>query len=989
MKHYFGILVFVSLSLLLCAQPIIDVRKSQDLSYQGDVVMNSAHETWVLWEENAGSGYQIQAQKYSNLGDAVFDSPAIIPTGEDPVLLIETVASSDGGVVLLYIQEIEQQVNMKVQKLNSLGQAQWTENGIYVAPAMWPDSNLEDPEAKLCANNLGGAFLVYWGRDDLHGLVLHGMNYDASGNNIWTAENLFLNPITFKVNQLLLTDAGDLIINSSHLQGNFFRKVNNSGVSIGNDPMFAAGAVIPAHFRQPKMQKGNSGQILIYSSVFYDGNPLLMQLMDASGNLVYSSLQQLPVGFIDFNAGDLKIAASSDGGFILSWRTDPNVNLAGELRVQRLDANLEPVWGSENPLILSSSYRFKNLDMLVDASDNTWLAVVRKLNNYPDSYPDRQVEMLKLNPDGNPAFAAETVSVSTGNKRFPKYSLFSNKAMLCWGDNHGDQVGLLRQIFNASGDMLLTGNDTRISSRLSGSAEVYGIYGLGNKTICLLNDERGKCRQIYYQIMDSNMNQYLQENGQALDPSDDALHTILAAKASPQNTLFILYSKYYFSDGNKLYLQEIDEDGKQLYPGSGILLSTTNFHDRYAIGFDNESAYVYWTSPQLDNGIYRLAVKGQRIVAGATQWEADGLLVYNQNRYDAKGVDAQGRFLIISTFDQSQHLDEVRALRIEPTGLIAPNWDPEGMLILDDGNSNTLSFAGQSGQIQDNLYSIITSVDLETFEYSLTAQKINASGVRLWGNSGLSICTTTQNIPVSHTVIFGDQISILYEKDIAETYLQKLDTDGNFVFAGNGIPMPGVYSYSRDWQLTEYENGSYSYFWEDSDQYGDYLRHVYVNPDGSLQESQLIHKAIFQYIYSTNCDNSTVICWSYLNEDAFFRGLTFFGVSATALPEPIANVDIIAEPMPMVSLIQNSPNPFTGSTRISYKLREASPVKLQIFNIKGQLVRELPSMQKAAGEYSWDWDGTDARGKKCSGGIYLYKIEAGTYNASKKMVMLR
>ena len=64
MKRYFGILVFVSLSLLLCAQPIIDVRKSQDLSYQGDVVMNSAHETWVLWEENAGSGYQIRAQKY-------------------------------------------------------------------------------------------------------------------------------------------------------------------------------------------------------------------------------------------------------------------------------------------------------------------------------------------------------------------------------------------------------------------------------------------------------------------------------------------------------------------------------------------------------------------------------------------------------------------------------------------------------------------------------------------------------------------------------------------------------------------------------------------------------------------------------------------------------------------------------------------------------------------------------------------------------------
>jgi flagellar hook assembly protein FlgD len=91
----------------------------------------------------------------------------------------------------------------------------------------------------------------------------------------------------------------------------------------------------------------------------------------------------------------------------------------------------------------------------------------------------------------------------------------------------------------------------------------------------------------------------------------------------------------------------------------------------------------------------------------------------------------------------------------------------------------------------------------------------------------------------------------------------------------------------------------------------------------------------------------------------------------------------------MVSLMQNSPNPFSGSTRISYKLHEASPVRLQIFNIKGQLVHELPSLEKAAGEHSWDWDGRDAGGKTCATGIYLYKVHSGRYSASKKMILLR
>lgn len=93
--------------------------------------------------------------------------------------------------------------------------------------------------------------------------------------------------------------------------------------------------------------------------------------------------------------------------------------------------------------------------------------------------------------------------------------------------------------------------------------------------------------------------------------------------------------------------------------------------------------------------------------------------------------------------------------------------------------------------------------------------------------------------------------------------------------------------------------------------------------------------------------------------------------------------------MPMVILNQNSPNPFTGSTRISYKLRDASPIKIQVFNIKGQLVRELALIHKAAGEYSYDWDGHDVHGHKCAGGIYLYKIKSGSYSASKKMVLLR
>ena len=183
-------------------------------------------------------------------------------------------------------------------------------------------------------------------------------------------------------------------------------------------------------------------------------------------------------------------------------------------------------------------------------------------------------------------------------------------------------------------------------------------------------------------------------------------------------------------------------------------------------------------------------------------------------------------------------------------------------------------------------------------------------------------------------------------------------------FTEQGIAMP-THNVAH---LTQYDDGSYSYFWLDFHSFREsLLHHMYVNFDGSFEEGHLILAGSISNTSSVICENNTILCWEQNHTgNIAWEGDSISGIYARTIAGPIANADIVTEPMPMVSLMQNSPNPFTGNTRISYKLLEASPVKLQIFNIKGQLVRELPSMQKAAGEYSWDWDGADAHGKKCA-----------------------
>jgi hypothetical protein len=88
-------------------------------------------------------------------------------------------------------------------------------------------------------------------------------------------------------------------------------------------------------------------------------------------------------------------------------------------------------------------------------------------------------------------------------------------------------------------------------------------------------------------------------------------------------------------------------------------------------------------------------------------------------------------------------------------------------------------------------------------------------------------------------------------------------------------------------------------------------------------------------------------------------------------------------------LLQNHPNPFNPETEISYDLPKDSWVKLSIYNIRGQKVKALVDGFEAAGHKRVHWDGTNEEGDRVASGVYLYRLEAGDFTATKKMVLLR
>ena len=85
--------------------------------------------------------------------------------------------------------------------------------------------------------------------------------------------------------------------------------------------------------------------------------------------------------------------------------------------------------------------------------------------------------------------------------------------------------------------------------------------------------------------------------------------------------------------------------------------------------------------------------------------------------------------------------------------------------------------------------------------------------------------------------------------------------------------------------------------------------------------------------------------------------------------------------VPVIATALNGayPNPFNPETTISYSVKEATPVTVEIFNAKGQKVRTLVSESKAAGNYNVKWNGTDQNNHKLGSGVYFFKMNAGKY----------
>jgi hypothetical protein len=141
-------------------------------------------------------------------------------------------------------------------------------------------------------------------------------------------------------------------------------------------------------------------------------------------------------------------------------------------------------------------------------------------------------------------------------------------------------------------------------------------------------------------------------------------------------------------------------------------------------------------------------------------------------------------------------------------------------------------------------------------------------------------------------------------------------------------------------------------------------------------------------------DNDTLLVNAYYKDSLINRAKQdsfVLRADAIILQETLTGVEyrILPNVPNVYSLSQNYPNPFNPTTKINFGLPQADEVQLTIYDVLGREVRTLVNERYDAGAYSVQWDGKNNVGRQVATGMYIYRLHAGTFVSTKKMLFVK
>jgi hypothetical protein len=393
-----------------------------------------------------------------------------------------------------------------------------------------------------------------------------------------------------------------------------------------------------------------------------------------------------------------------------------------------------------------------------------------------------------------------------------------------------------------------------------------------------------------------------------------------------------------------VFVQRINASGDVQWAQGGVLINTSPYSsdDFQIISDGSNGAVIVWTDKR-NGGVGD--IYAQRVdSSGLVQWASNGVGVCTASGHQAAPTLASNGAggAIVTWINYRAGGNDIYAQQVDSSGQTL--WATNGIAVVSVTGQKTFG-----GIVPDGSHGAIISWLDGRWNGAPYAQRIDSAGVARWTANGVAL-TDTIAVACSESRVISDNhqgaivvfVRSVFQSNIRHIFAQRIDSTGMPVWATNGVPVSMADGSAQSVSVAGDPSGGAIVLWESS------------RPDPLSG---------VRHIYAQNVTNRGVV-----------GGGTINGVRKPPLAE-----------IPSVfTLGQNYPNPFNPSTTISYQLPSRAHVTLQIFNVLGEKVRTLVDEDRPAGTYS-----VVANGTGLASGIYFYRITAGTYTRTMKMVLLR
>ncbi len=503
------------------------------------------------------------------------------------------------------------------------------------------------------------------------------------------------------------------------------------------------------------------------------------------------------------------------------------------------------------------------------------------------------------------------------------------------------------------------------------------------------------------------------------------------------------FGSYTFTSSgeNDIFIAKMDANGNWLWAtqaggigddtGYGITIDEVG--NSYVTGYFEDTAtfgsYTLYSSGFEDIFVAKIDENGNWLWAT----KAGGILTdegISITADDAGNSYVTGTFKDTATFGSytlySSGWEDIFVAKIDENG----NWLWAAKAGGSSGNSTVISY-GITIDNTGNSYVTGIFLDTATFgAYSLTSSgyvnifvsKMDADGNWLWANQaggngwdggfGIAIDDAGNNYVTGSfkgTVYFG--LYPLYSSGFDDIFVAKIDENGNWLWttqaggsssddSGYGITIDnagncyvtGIFMYTAtfgSYSLTS--NGSKDIFVAKMDENGNWL---WVTQAGGIGWDGGFGITI------NNAGNCYVT--GNFRETATFgsHSLTSSGENDIFAAKLNSYVFAENEIIPTEIRLSSFPNPFNPKTTIHFSIeqnQQNEQIELEIYNLKGQKIKTLENLESASPSpffadgvgYSITWDGTDDNNQPVSSGIYFYKLKAGKYTSTKKMILMK